>query len=217
MKVLCWNTNGSVFEHWKKVCEERDQLIRSHSFDETAELLRNGSYDYCFIYVDDVEFSAKVENVVTLRQRFPVLKILAFPYLSSQSAAMRMLSMGINGQCSPYIAKEQLRLVLSVVSSGEIWGGKEFIQQLIKQSSEASLSEQPLESAVNFVGSELLSEREVGVAKLIAKGLSNKEIARDLEVTERTVKAHLTAVFRKLRVKDRLALALLVQRGISDG
>ncbi|MCO4785813.1 MAG: response regulator transcription factor, partial [Marinomonas atlantica] len=113
------------------------------------------------------------------------------------------------------IAKEQLRLVLSVVSSGEIWGGKEFIQQLIKQSSGASRPEKLLECTTNFVGSELLSEREVDVAKLIAEGLSNKEIARDLEVTERTVKAHLTAAFKKLNVKDRLALALLVQRGSS--
>ncbi|WP_067097296.1 response regulator transcription factor [Marinomonas atlantica] len=215
MNVLCWNTNESVFEHWIKVFEGHGQLIQSHGFDETAELLRDGSYEYCFVYLDDDGFSAKVEDVVALRQFFPSLKILAFPYLSSQSAAIRMLSMGINGQCSPYIAKEQLRLVLSVVSAGEIWGGKEFIQQLIKQSSGASRPEKLLECTTNFVGSELLSEREVDVAKLIAEGLSNKEIARDLEVTERTVKAHLTAAFKKLNVKDRLALALLVQRGSS--
>lgn len=209
LKVLCWNTNESVFEHWEKVCDESYQLIQSHSFDETAELLQDGLYEYCFVYLDDSEFSTKVENVVALRVRFPTIKIIAFPYLRSQSAAIRMLSMGVNGQCSPYIAKEQLRLVLSVVSSGEIWGGKEFIEQLIKQSS--TDANQDFDGVHSFEGAELLSEREVAVSNLVARGLSNKEIARDLDVTERTVKAHLTATFKKLHIKDRLSLALLIQ------
>ncbi|CUB02356.1 response regulator transcription factor [Marinomonas fungiae] len=210
MKVLCWNANGSVFEHWKKVVPSEASLVQTQGYEETLNRLEHDSFDYCFVYLDNDAFSEKVELVVQIREHYPNVKMVAFPYLRSQSAGVRMLSMGVNAQCSPYIAKEQLGLVLSVVDSGEIWGGKELIQQLIQNSSQNTAAHSDV---LSFEGSELLSERELAVADKVAKGLSNKEIARHLDVTERTIKAHLTAIFKKLQIKDRLSLALLVQRG----
>jgi DNA-binding NarL/FixJ family response regulator len=55
----------------------------------------------------------------------------------------------------------------------------------------------------------LLTSREKAVAELVAAGKSNKEVARDLDITERTVKAHLGSVFEKLQVRDRLQLVLV--------
>ena len=57
---------------------------------------------------------------------------------------------------------------------------------------------------------DLLTSREIEVLQLIAEGESNKQIARQLLITERTVKAHVTGIFRKLGVGDRLSLALRV-------
>ncbi|MGM0784197.1 MAG: response regulator transcription factor [Pseudomonadota bacterium] len=53
-----------------------------------------------------------------------------------------------------------------------------------------------------------LTERERDVALAVASGKSNKEVARCLDITERTVKAHLGAIFRKLGVRDRMQLVL---------
>ena len=58
-----------------------------------------------------------------------------------------------------------------------------------------------------------LTEREQEISVLIGSGESNKQIARRLDITERTVKAHLTEIFRKLGITDRLRLALLVTNG----
>ena len=55
-----------------------------------------------------------------------------------------------------------------------------------------------------------LTDREREVAATIAAGSSNKEIARQLGITERTVKAHVGAILEKLQVRDRLQLALLM-------
>jgi two-component system NarL family response regulator len=55
-----------------------------------------------------------------------------------------------------------------------------------------------------------LTRREREIAELIGNGESNKQIARQLAITERTVKAHLTEIFRKLGIADRLRLALLI-------
>ena len=61
-----------------------------------------------------------------------------------------------------------------------------------------------------------LTEREREVAIAVAQGASNKEIARQLDITERTIKAHVGAILEKLGVRDRLQLSLIVN-GIEVG
>jgi two-component system NarL family response regulator len=55
-----------------------------------------------------------------------------------------------------------------------------------------------------------LTPREREIATLVGCGNSNKQIAHSLAITERTVKAHLSEIFRKLSISDRLTLALRV-------
>jgi DNA-binding NarL/FixJ family response regulator len=63
-----------------------------------------------------------------------------------------------------------------------------------------------------------LTERELAVLRLLARGLSNRQIAERLESTDRTVKFHLTGIYRKLDVKNRTgAVAAAVDAGIIDG
>jgi DNA-binding NarL/FixJ family response regulator len=56
-----------------------------------------------------------------------------------------------------------------------------------------------------------LSPREQEVLRLVAQGLPNKRIARELEISEKTVKAHLTSVFQQIGVTDRTQAALWAQ------
>jgi DNA-binding NarL/FixJ family response regulator len=57
---------------------------------------------------------------------------------------------------------------------------------------------------------ERLTRREREIARLIGGGASNKEIAKQLSISDRTVKAHITTIFHKLGFSDRLRLALFV-------
>ncbi len=67
----------------------------------------------------------------------------------------------------------------------------------------------PPESQAAPAWQEKLTERELQVARLIAQGASNKEIARQLDITERTVKAHVAALLEKCSARDRLQLSLI--------
>jgi DNA-binding NarL/FixJ family response regulator len=96
--------------------------------------------------------------------------------------------------------------VKAVIEHGGIWLGNELLRRLI-------------DVTVNLVGNQpaqvdallaQLTGRQQEVALEAAKGLSNKEIARVLNIAERTVKAHLAATFETLKVKDRLQLALML-------
>ena len=202
MKILCWNTDEAVWQHWLKVTPKNAQLVRVKSLEEAQHALSDAaqSFHYCFVFLADENFSQYVEEVVLLRSQYSAHKLVVFPNQASQQAALRMFSVGVNGQCAPYIGEEQLSLVLTVIDSGEIWGGKAFIQQLITQSAE-QMNEPSLDTSD-------LSEREMDVVRLVAAGLSNKQVAQDMAITERTVKAHLTSIYKKTDTRDRLALAL---------
>jgi len=74
----------------------------------------------------------------------------------------------------------------------------------------------PMDNTVSLEGSAMLTRREQQVAALACEGLSNKLIARTLNVTEGTIKAHIHAIFGKLGVQSRFALIdVLLDRRIS--
>ena len=58
-----------------------------------------------------------------------------------------------------------------------------------------------------------LTKREREIAELVAQGQSNLEVAANLDITERTVKAHLSSIYEKTKTGSRLNLALLINRG----
>ena len=69
---------------------------------------------------------------------------------------------------------------------------------------------------------EVLTEREGQIARLVGEGLSNKEVARQLDVSTGTVKVHLHRIYQKLAIRNRTVLALtmlalLATRGSPDG
>jgi DNA-binding NarL/FixJ family response regulator len=63
-------------------------------------------------------------------------------------------------------------------------------------------------------GSVQLTPREIDVLTLVRQGLANKQIARRLGITERTVKAHLTSAFARIGVRDRTQAAIWVERNL---
>lgn len=122
----------------------------------------------------------------------------------SDAEAFAALQAGCYGYCHAAAPKETLHQILDVVRNGGIWAGQALIQRLLTAINR--LPAQTPEPAL-LAG---LSEREREVVQLAAHGAANKVIARDLGITERTVKAHLSSSFEKLHIKDRIQLALLV-------
>lgn len=134
------------------------------------------------------------------------LKVVVLSNAPSQEEGAKVLSGGALGYCHAYSSAEVLVQVRSVVANGGFWIGREMLHYLIV-SSQQLVTAQP-EKVAGFL--DKLSARERQVATQVSEGLSNKEIARNLNITERTVKAHISASFVALGVKDRLQLALML-------
>jgi two-component system NarL family response regulator len=139
------------------------------------------------------------------------------------------LRLGVQGCCRRGIDPDSLRQVLSVTESG-VWVTRSLLQRLVKelrryapaQSAEdvAKMSQVKGPPVLDRVPDEKLTgltPRERDIVKLIAGGASNKKVAEELAITERTVKGHLSNVFMKLGVNDRLKLVLFLNSGQEPG
>lgn len=125
----------------------------------------------------------------------------------NDTQGMAALDAGCAAYCHAFADRQTLKQVRDVVAAGQVWIGRDLMRQLLNRTQRAS-AHLALPTDLNWaIG---LTPREREVAVLAANGASNQAIANDCHISERTVKAHLTAVFDKLNLTDRLQLALRV-------
>jgi DNA-binding NarL/FixJ family response regulator len=96
-------------------------------------------------------------------------------------------------------------------------------EELLSAVRAAALGHAPLDPRVagallpsSAAPGELLSQRETQVLRLVSKGLANKQIGRELGITERTVKVHLGNVFRRIGVGDRTSAAMWAREHLPE-
>ena len=153
---------------------------------------------------DRQQWMAKM--IETILTDYSNAKIVILANTPNHTESLYALRLGARGYCHAFSAPSVLNEIKTVIANGGIWIGQEFLQKLIEVS--IKLVENQPEYIQDLL--EKLTKREKEVALEAAKGLSNKEIARVLSITERTVKAHLAATFERLGAKDRLQLALML-------
>lgn len=195
--------------HWQKALQPRtaeavprfaDLLLRAHRHPPALVWLDLGSRelppwsDHCW--------NPLFEN--------KSLKLLATASNPKDDEAITALDAGCAGYCHAYATADTLQQVAQVVEAGHVWIGPTLMQRLIQGANRAAA----LVAKPAAAWSAGLTPREEEIAKMAANGASNQQIADNCGISERTVKAHLSAIFEKLGIADRLQLALKVH-GIS--
>ena len=141
-----------------------------------------------------------------IKEKYSSAKIVVLANAPNQAEAFHAMSLGVVAYAHAYSPAFVLTEMKTVISHGGVWLGPDLLKRIIEVST--SLAGNQLEQVNQHL--KLLTKREKEVAIEAAKGLSNKEIARILKITERTVKAHLSSAFERLGAKDRLHLALIL-------
>jgi len=131
-------------------------------------------------------------------------RVIGLTQAENPRQARQVLEAGASGYLHYLAAVPVLQQVSQVIEAGGLWLGVDLMRQLVFATAQAIPA---LPSRQHL---DVLSAREQDVARAVAAGKSNKEVARELDITERTVKAHLSAVFEKLQVRDRLHLVLVL-------
>ncbi len=138
-------------------------------------------------------------------------KVIAMSPMPDTEEGLNLIASGAYGYCNRYVAPQMLTQVINVVAMGEVWLGSSLTLRLIENLAEAGkVQPEKPHAEASDQRLETLTAREQEIARLVGTGAPNKTIASQLDITDRTVKAHLSAIFRKTQTKDRLQLGLLV-------
>ncbi|MDD2581614.1 MAG: response regulator transcription factor [Desulfuromonadaceae bacterium] len=209
MLILLGSANSSVLGRWHTLLAEGNQLQQASTAAELKDRAATGVFDLIMLHRLMIGSSICSE----IRRLAPSSKLFLLSDQPDNEEGLTFLKLGIVGYANTYVSPERLAEALHVIGSGGVWLGQKVIQQLIL---EAYLSEK--ETGEHDPDSRLavLSPMENRVAELVSRALTNLEIAAELGIVERTVKAHLTTIYSKLHIGNRLSLALLLNRGGSS-
>jgi DNA-binding NarL/FixJ family response regulator len=148
-------------------------------------------------------------GIADLIKLSPETKIIILSRALSDETEWGLFMAGVKGYCQKDIEPKQLKSVVAAIQQGELWMRRTLTCRLLDELGKIALEKNQIKQAASDLLANL-TRREHEIATLVGNGESNKQIAQHLAITERTVKAHLTEIFRKLDVADRLKLALIV-------
>ena len=152
-----------------------------------------------------------VEAIASLKQGHENLRILMLTVSEDEDDLANALQNGADGYLLKTLESDQLCEAIVKVAEGQSVVSPEMMSKLV-----SALRQPTVPSAIESDNGhplkvlERLSPREMEIFLLIAKSLSNKHIARDLDIAETTVKIHIQHIFKKLEMTSRVQVAVLV-------
>lgn len=211
---------AAVPDRWRQAFQAGQAL----NVEALLTRLHEQSPAQCMVWLSSAD-AQWPDYLVRILQAEPGTRIVLLSGMPDPLEGLSALNQGVRGYTHAYGVPALLQEVAQAVEHGGLWVGRDLLQRLVGASN-AALAERteldkakapvPAETGIASVvvvapvvnGWALLSVREAQVARAVAVGRSNREVADLLFISERTVKAHLSAVFEKIGVRDRLQLVL---------
>ena len=148
-----------------------------------------------------------------LRNQYPSARPVVLLEDSSPEFIAEVFRAGAKGVfCRSDYDAELLCRCIRCVSSGQIWANSEQLGVVLD-----AFAEHPPLRLVNVEGAQLLTRREEDVVRLVEEGMTNRQIAEELQLSEHTIRNNLFRIFDKLGVSTRVELALYTSHSAKRG
>jgi len=192
---------GSLFlaQGWDFVCLEATRCSEVAAVVEREEELDLILLDLSMPGADGLSM------LMALRSKAPATPVIVISSLDDPPTVRQAMACGAAGFIPKSSPKDLIAVALQVVFAGGVYMPRELLDDVERRTDTAST---PGDDA----GGDALTPRQSAVLDLLVRGMSNKHIARALAISDATVKAHVTAVLRKLGVSSR-AQAIAAMRG----
>ncbi|SER34069.1 two component transcriptional regulator, LuxR family [Pseudomonas sp. NFACC02] len=141
-------------------------------------------------------------GLVLLRGQYPQVPVVMVSAQEEAAVVVKSKEFGASGFIPKSSSLETIQQAVRTVLDGDVWWPAQ-VNENVSVSAEAKAASEGLAS---------LTPQQFRVLTMVCEGLLNKQIAYELSVSEATIKAHVTAIFRKLNVRTRTQAALLLQQ-----
>ncbi len=202
MKVIFFSANMDMIDEWKL----RHQLDDTFSCYDIKALqkVQKGLLKPSIIITDFDSVATDINKLISsdsLPQNIVVLEKTPEIVVGKS-----LISHGVKAYGNSRMSNIHYKQMINAVSNKKVWTYPELTVALIKNREKA-----PLNSYAKTLIDARLTEKEKEALYLVLTGLTNDAIAQTLDITTRTVKAHVSSIFSKLHVSDRISLVLLLK------
>ena len=202
MKTVLFSQDENLIAEWESKIADNN-IVSAYDLDSLKNMTDN-NLDAFMIIADYDSVATEVNKMLTANTVPKYLIVLE--RTPEVLIGKNLILHGVKAYGNSRMLPLHLTQLLKTVKAGKVWTYPELTAQLARTGSSA-LSKESLEMIQNK-----LTDKEQEVVLAILEGLSNDAIAKKLDVTERTVKAHVSSIFQKLHVNDRLSLVLLLKQ-----
>ncbi len=204
INLLIADDHSMVRQGLKQILElEKDITVTAQASNgnEAVRLAREFKPDIILMDIN-MPGTNGLQAIKEIKQEKLPSKVIVLTIHEDREYLFKTLQMGAEG----YVLKDAEPAVL-VEAIRNVYNGQSYIQpnmtkELVKEFNRVTLHEKEKNDENN------LTSREIEVLELIAEGMINKEIARQLYISEKTVKNHVSNIFKKLEVSDRTQAAI---------
>lgn len=200
MTILLYSKSNFIVDELTKESFLAKDLIIVDSFIDLQNKLKEKSVDIILYHID--ESLNESENISILLKDFPLIPLVALSNNPDNLEGCRLLKMGYKSYLHSFSNIDILKSAIESVLSGNIYVYPKLMQFLV--------SNAPI-TAKKSINLDELTSKELNILQLVSEGFSNAKIANELDVAEVTVKKHISSLFKKLNVQDRLSLALILK------
>lgn len=181
------------------------ETIETDSFDSTcAALERNPDADLLLLDLH-MPGSYGFFGLIQLRKQWPTLPIVVISASEDADVIRRCMAFGASAYVPKSARPADITAALNAVLAGELWVPPALRRSVLDQGEDPA----DLDLAARVAQ---LTPQQYKVLHYLTEGWLNKQIAYDLDISEATVKAHMTAIFRKLGVSNRTQVVIAAQR-----
>ena len=201
MQIIFFSSAFEIVNEWKSKhnieysvsCYDLDTLKKALEDNEIYILIID--YDSVANDINKLISTAAIPDNSIILERAPEI-----------ATGKMLLSHGIKAYGNARMQSIHYLQMISTVIEGKVWTYPELTASLAKDASKPSLNEDSITLIQNR-----LSPKEIDVIYYILDGLTNNAIALKIDITVRTVKAHVSSIYSKLHVNDRISLVLLLR------
>jgi two-component system, NarL family, nitrate/nitrite response regulator NarL len=197
--IIVVSQQKSIQEYLENILQENHTVLYKKSLDEVK------TSQGVVLFFDDRPYEV-LSPLLKIERSVSVLLLQSVPNVSDGE---RFITLGLRGYGNVHMSQTALLQAIGIIESGNIWVYPELMTTIISKKYRKQISNNS-----KSLSDAHLTVREEEVAHLVAKGMSNKEIATELSISLSTVKLHIHTLFEKLHVKNRVALTLSVNENL---